>query len=99
MKSVVETGPIYQYCDHTIWAHMLSIFLALMLIKELLCRLEAPEKSLEREDIKHNLLALRELDIQINGGGTPYHLRTELQGCRDEVRKAAGVAVPPTLRC
>ena len=31
--------------------------------------------------------------------GDRYHLRTELRGCCFEVLKAAGVAVPPTLRC
>jgi len=41
---------------------------------------------------------LREVDIHINGGGTPYLLRTALQGCCHEVLKVAGVAVPPTLR-
>jgi len=98
VKSVLETRPIYHKCDDTIRGHVFCSFLALMLMKELMSRLETRGKVFEWEDIKGDLLALREVDIRINGGGTRYLLRTELQGCCHEVLKAAGVAVPPTLR-
>jgi len=98
VKSVLETRPIYHKCDDTIRGHVFCSFLALMLMKELMSRLEARGKLFEWEDIKRDLLALREVEIRINGGGTRYLLRTELQGCCHEVLKAAGVAVPPTLR-
>lgn len=96
VKSVLETRPIYHKCDDTIRGHVFCSFLALMLMKELLSRLEAAGKSFEREDIKRDLTALREVEIDMDGDR--YHLRTELRGCCFEVLKAAGIAVPPTLR-
>ena len=75
--------------------HVFCSFLALMLMKELLSRLEANGKSFEWEDIKRDLAALRNVEIAMDNDR--YHLRTELRGCCFEVLKAAGVAVPPTL--
>jgi len=96
VKSVLETRPIYHKCDDTIRGHVFCSFLALMLMKELLSRLEANGKSFEWEDIKGDLTALREVEMAMDVDR--YHLRTELRGCCFEVLKAAGVAVPPTLR-
>jgi len=96
VKSVLETRPIYHKCDDTIRGHVFCSFLALMLMKELLSRLEAAGKSFEWEDIKRDLTALREVEIDMDGDR--YHLRTELRGCCFEVLKAAGIAIPPTLR-
>jgi hypothetical protein len=98
VKSVLETRPVYHKCDDTIRGHVFCSFLALMLMKELLSRLEASGKVFEWEDIKRDLAALREVDIRINGGEAHYFLRTELRGCCFDVLKAAGVAVPPSLR-
>ena len=97
VKSVLETRPIYHKCDDTIRGHVFCSFLALMLMKELLSRLEAAGKNLEWEDIKRDLTALREVEIVMKDRDR-YFLRTELRGCCFEVLKAAGVAVPPTLR-
>ena len=96
VKSVLETRPIYHKCDDTIRGHVFCSFLALMLMKELLSRVEAAGKLFEWEDIKRDLTALREVEILLNGGDR-YFLRTELRGCCFEVLKAAGIAVPPTL--
>jgi transposase len=96
VKSVLETRPIYHKCDDTIRGHVFCSFLALMLMKELLSRLQAAGKILEWEDIKQDLTALREVEIVMDKDR--YFLRTELRGCSFEVLKAAGVAVPPTLR-
>jgi hypothetical protein len=96
VKSVLETRPIYHKCDDTIRGHVFCSFLALMLMKELLSRLEAKGKSFEWDDIKRDLTALRNVEIAMDNDR--YHLRTELRGCCFEVLKAAGVAVPPTLR-
>lgn len=97
IKSVLETRPIYHKCDDTIRGHVFCSFLALVLMKELFTRLDAAGKVFEWEDIKRDLAALREVEIRMNGGDR-YFLRTELRGCCFEVLKAAGVAVPPTLR-
>jgi len=96
VKSVLETRPIYHKCDDTIRGHVFCSFLALMLMKELLSRLEANGKTFEWEDIKRDLTALRNVEIAMDKDR--YHLRTELRGCCFEVLKAAGVAAPPTLR-
>jgi transposase len=96
VKSVLETRPIYHKCDDTIRGHVFCSFLALMLMKELLSRLEASGKNLEWEDIKRDLTALREVAIVMDEDR--YFLRTELRGCRFDVLQAAGVAVPATLR-
>ena len=96
VKSVLETRPIYHKCDDTIRGHVFCSFLALMLMKELLSRLEANGKGFEWDDIKRDLMALRNVEIAMDNDR--YHLRTELRGCCFEVLKAAGVAVPPTLR-
>jgi transposase len=96
VKSVLETRPIYHKCDETIRGHVFCSFLALLLMKELLSRLEAAGKRCEWEQIKADLAALRE--VELNAKGERYFLRTELRGCCHEVLKAVGVAVPPTLR-
>ncbi len=96
VKSVLETRPIYHKCDDTIRGHVFCSFLAMMLMKELVSRLEANGKSFEWEDIKRDLTALRDVEIAMDGDR--YHLRTELRGCCHEVLKAVGVSVPPTLR-
>ncbi len=97
VKSVLETRPIYHKCDDTIRGHVFCSFLALMVMKELLARLEASGKVFEWEDIKRDLAALRETELLLSGGDR-YLLRSELRGCCFEVLQAAGVAVPPTLR-
>jgi transposase len=96
VKSVLETRPIYHKCDDTIRGHVFCSFLALMLMKELLSRLEVNGNTFEWEDIKRDLTALRNIEIAMDKDR--YHLRTELRGCCFDVLKAAGVAVPPTLR-
>ena len=96
VKSVLETRPIYHKCDDTIRGHVFCSFLALMLMKELLSRLEVAGKSFEWDDIKRDLTALREVEITMDGDC--YHLRTELRGCCFDILRAAGISVPPTLR-
>jgi transposase len=96
VKSVLETRPIYHKCDDTIRGHVFCSFLALMLMKELLSRLEAAGKVYEWEDIKRDLTALREVEIVMDKDR--YFLRTELRGACFDALQAAGVAVPPTLR-
>jgi len=81
VKSVLETRPIYHKCDDTIRGHVFCSFLALLLMKELLSRLEASGKAYEWDDIKRDLVALRELELRIHGNGGSYFLRSELRGC------------------
>jgi len=96
VKSVLETRLIYHRCDDTIRGHVFCSFLALMLMKALLSRLEATGKIYEWKDIKRDFTALREVEIVMDKDR--YCLRTELRGCCFDVLQAAGVAVPATLR-
>lgn len=96
VKSVLETRPVYHKCDDTIRGHVFCSFLALVMMKELLARLEAKGKKLEWNDIRRDLEALREVELKTDGES--YYLRTELRGTCFDVLSAAGVAVPPTLR-
>ena len=96
VKSVLETRPVYHKCDDTIRGHVFCSFLALVLMKELLARLEVKGKKFEWNDIRRDLEALREVELKT--GSDRFYLRTELRGTCFDVLSAAGVAVPPTLR-
>lgn len=96
VKTVLETRPIYHKVDETIRGHVFCSFLALMLLKELESRLEARGKRFEWNDIKSDLTALQDIELEMDE--TTYHLRTDLRGSAGEVLKAAGVAIPPSIR-
>jgi len=95
VKSVLETRPIYHKCDDTIRGHVFCSFLALMMMKELLSRLELKGKRFEWDDIKRDLKALREVEISMDGES--YYLRTEFRGSCFDILSTVGVAIPPTL--
>ena len=96
VKSVLETRPIYHKVDETIRGHVFCSFLALMLLKELESRLEARGLRFEWNDIKRDLEALQDIELEMNQ--VTYHLRTDLRGSAGEVLKAVGVAIPPSIR-
>ena len=95
-KSLLQTRPIYHRCDDTIRGHVFCSFLALMLRKELQTRLEARGQKLEWEDIRRDLRALSEVEVEVEG--KKMYLRTDLSGVCHKVFQAAGVAVPKTVR-
>jgi transposase len=96
VKSVLKTRPIYHKLDETIRGHVFCSFLSLMLIKELMSRLSQKGLCYEWEDIKQDLLALREVEVEFEG--SRYYLRTDLRGSCNEVLKAVGVPIPPSIR-
>ncbi len=96
MKSVLETRPVFHQRDDAIRGHVFCSFLALMLRKELLRRLEEAGHDLEWSDIIQDLEALQQTVIEENG--KRLAVRTECQGACGKVFKAIGVAVPPTIR-
>jgi len=71
-------------------------FLALVLRKELEMRLEARGEKLEWQDIKRDICALPEVDVEMEG--KTVYLRTDLSGVCHKVFQAAGVAVPKMVR-
>ena len=95
-KSLLETRPVYHKVDDTIRGHVFCSFLALMLRKELETRLEARGQKLEWEDIKRDLRALQEVEVEMEG--KKLYLRTDLRGVCYQVLQAVGVAVPKTVR-
>lgn len=95
VKTVLTTRPIYHKLDSTIRGHVFCSFLALMLLKELESRLDRRGVRFEWEDIKRDLVALEEVEVEFEG--KTLHLRTDLRGSCNEVLKAVGVAIPPTV--
>jgi len=94
VKSVLSTSPIYHKVDDTIRGHVFCSFLALVLLKELESRLAARDQKCAWDDIKRDLCALEEVEVEVEG--EPWFLRTDVRGACGTVLKAAGVAVPPT---
>ncbi|MGD9971493.1 MAG: IS1634 family transposase [Desulfatirhabdiaceae bacterium] len=96
MKSIVDTRPIYHQTDEAIRGHVFCSFLALVLHKEMEVKLEQAGFDLEWPDIKQDLMALHEIDIE--DSGKRFTIRSGCLGTCDKVFKAVGVAVPPTIR-
>jgi transposase len=96
MKSLLETRPIYHKCDETIRGHVFCSFLALMLRKELLDRIEAKGWHVEWADLIGDLNDLIEIEIRVEGKG--YIVRNETKGSAGKAAQACGVALPPVLR-
>jgi len=96
IKSILETRPIFHKRDETIRGHVFCSFLALVLRKELDRRLEKAGHCFEWADIKQDLKALQE--VQINDNGKSLAVRTECIDTCGKVFQAVGVALPPTIR-
>ena len=96
VKSVLETRPIYHQKDENITGHVFCSFLALVLRKELDRRLQEAGQSFEWADIKQDLKALQEVEIEDRGKSLA--LRTQCLGACGRVFSAVGVALPPTIR-
>jgi len=94
VRSVLSTRPIYHKVDDTIRGHVFCSFLALVLLKELESRLAARDQKCAWDDIKRDLCALEEVEVEVEG--EPWFLLTDVRGACGAVLKAAGVAVPPT---
>lgn len=95
-KSILETRPIYHKCDETIRGHVFCTFLALMLKTELFERLQERQQHYEWDDIRNDLEALQETQLEVKG--ERWWVRTPLRGTANHVLRAAGAAIPPTLR-
>lgn len=96
LKSLLETRPIYHRLDETIRGHVFCSFLAMVVLKELEARLEKRGVRAEWAEIKRDLRALQEVELESDG--RKWYLRTELRGVCYDVFHAAGVAVPSTVR-
>ena len=96
VKSVLQTRPIYHKCDATIRGHMFCSFLALMLLKELLARLERRGWRAEWERLREDLDALEEITVQT--AGRSFVIRSATEGMAGKALQAAGVALGFSVR-
>lgn len=96
MKSILETRPIYHKRDETIRGHVFCSFLALLLKRALEQRLEEKGEPWEWAEILRGLDNLQEVEAVFQG--KRFILRSQLLGQAHKAFKAAGVALPPTLR-
>lgn len=95
-KSILETRPIYYKCDETIRGHVFCSFLALQLKAELERRMDERNETWEWAEVLRGLDSLQEVEAIFRG--YRYLLRSQLIGHAHQAIRAAGVAVPPTLR-
>jgi transposase len=95
-KSILETRPIYHKCDETIRGHVFCTFLALRLKAEREQRLEQRQEEWEWAEALRGLDHLQEVETAFRG--RRYRLRGQLTGHARQALRAAGVAVPPTIR-
>jgi DDE family transposase len=95
-KSLLQTRPIFHRCDETIRGHVFCSFLALVLRQELESRLAADGHEFEWADVIQDLDRLQVVEVEQEG--KRFLLRSEVQGTCGTVFRAAGVAVPPTVR-
>lgn len=93
LKGVLETRPIYHKYDSTIKGHVFCSFLALVLMKELMRRVDFKA---EWDTLRQDLDALYEVEVM--HGEKKYLLRSPLQGMCGKVLKAVGVAPPPSVK-
>jgi hypothetical protein len=95
-KSLLETRPIFHQRDATIRGHVFCSFLALVLRKALLERLEAAGAVPEWAAMIEDLEALQEVEVAHQN--KRFRLRTEARGTCGTVFRAVGVALPPTVQ-
>jgi Transposase DDE domain len=95
-KSLLQTRPIFHRCDEAIRGHVFCSFLALVLRQELEARLAADGHEFEWADVIQDLDRLQVVEVEQEG--KRFLLRSEVQGTCGAAFRAAGVAVPPTVR-
>jgi hypothetical protein len=95
-KAILETRPIYHKCDETIRGHVFCSFLALLLKTELEKRLEERGQTWEWAEVLRGLDNLQEIEAVFRG--RRYLLRSQFMGDAHKAIRAAGVAMPPTIR-
>lgn len=96
IKSLLETRPVYHQNDANIAGHVFCSFLALVLRKELDQRLATNKHRFEWSDIKQDLKALKQVEIEENG--KRFAVRSECKGVCGKVFQSVHVALPPTIR-
>lgn len=96
MKSILDTRPVFHKCDDNISGHVFCSFLALVLRKTLMDKVEAKGWKLEWADIIRDIDKIQEVTVEHLE--KCFIIRTEAVGTAGKVFQAAGVALPPVLR-
>jgi hypothetical protein len=95
-KSLFSTRPIYHKLDETIRGHVSCSFLALVLKKELEDRIANLGHACSWPDILADLGSLTETEVEQDG--KRFLLRSAPRPAASLALRAAGVALPPTVR-
>jgi transposase len=95
-KSLFATRPIFHKLDETIRGHVSCSFLALVLKKELEDRIANLGHAISWPDILADLDSLTETAVEQDGKG--FLLRSAPRPAASLALRAAGVALPPTVR-
>ena len=95
-KSIIGTRPIFHQRDDTIRGHGFCSFLALLLRKELIDRLDAAGRHYEWADVLRDVDQIVQTDV--DQAGRRLRLRAAAPGCAGAVFQAVGVALPPTIQ-
>jgi len=95
-KSILDTRPIYHKCDETIRGHVFCSFLALLLKAELEKRLTEKGEDWEWREVIRGLDNLRETEVAFRG--QRFCFRSQLTGHAYQAIRAAGTAMPPSIR-
>jgi transposase len=98
-KSLLETRPIYHKLDETIRGHVSCSFLALVLKKELEDRIAAMGEAAPCASWPEILADLDSLtETEVEQDGKRFLLRSPPRPAASLALRAAGVALPPTVR-
>ena len=95
-KDLLDTRPIFHKCDETIRGHVFCSFLALVLQSELRRRMQAAGIEAEWADIRRDLNALTETEIEQDG--KRFLVRSATQGSIVAILRCAGAQLPQTIR-
>ena len=96
MKSILESRPIFHRTDSNITGHVFCSFLAVVLRKALLDRLEAKGVKAEWSQLIEDVDLVQE--VSVDHEGQIFTIRTEASGVAGKVFQAAGIALPPVVR-
>ena len=95
-KHLLSTRPIFHKLDETIRGHVFCSFLALVLKKALEDRIAALDRVSSRPEIIADLDSLTETEIEYDG--KHFIVRSAPRPAATLALRAAGVALPPTIR-
>jgi hypothetical protein len=95
-KSLLATRPIFHQLDATIRGHVFCSFLALTLKKALEDRIAALGRPASWQDVLADLQSLTEAEVEQDG--KRFLLRSAPRPAASLALRAAGVALPPTVR-